>query len=252
MEELKEFSSEVCKELKYYVYRLVDPRNGQTFYVGKGKNNRVFAHAECALEAYKDVDYTPEQDDNENLKYKTIREIKDSGLDVIYIIQKYGLEERDAFVIESALIDAYSIDRKLTNKIKGFNSSEPTNAITLQRNLAAVEYVDCATNPRYMIIKVKDYWLNQRKDRYECTRSAWKLNPETAKKYPYVLSVTGGIVREVYKVNEWHYCEENNGRAEFTGVVAEPEIQAIFKDKKIPEKYRKKGQASPFLYGKPE
>ena len=52
-----------------------------------------------------------------------------------------------------------------------------------------------------------DYWLNQRKDRYECTRSAWKLNPEIAKKYPYVLSVTGGIVREVYKVTEWHYCE---------------------------------------------
>ena len=45
MEELNKFSPEVCAELKYYVYRLVDPRNGQTFYVGKGKNNRVFAHA---------------------------------------------------------------------------------------------------------------------------------------------------------------------------------------------------------------
>lgn len=41
MEELNKFSPEVCDELKYYVYRLVDPRNGQTFYVGKGKNNRV-------------------------------------------------------------------------------------------------------------------------------------------------------------------------------------------------------------------
>lgn len=38
------FNPEVCEELEYYVYRLVDPRNGQTFYVGKGKNNRVFAH----------------------------------------------------------------------------------------------------------------------------------------------------------------------------------------------------------------
>ena len=214
MEKLNKFSPEVCAELKYYVYRLVDPRNGQTFYVGKGKDNRVFAHANCTLESYNDVDYIPEQDDDENLKYKTIREIKDSGLEVIYIIQKYGLEERDAFIIESTLIDAYSIDRKLTNKIKGFSSSEPTNAITLQRNLAAKEYVDSDSNPKYMIIKVKDYWLNQRKDRYDCTRSAWKLRPEVAKKYPYVLSVTGGIVREVYKVHEWHYCEGRSGRAE--------------------------------------
>lgn len=252
MEEIKSFSPEVCNDLKYYVYRLVDPRNGQTFYVGKGKNNRVFAHAECALENYSDVDYIPDQDDDDNLKYKTIREIKDSGLEVIYIIQKYGLDERDAFVIESALIDAYSIDRRITNKIKGFNSSEPTNAITLQRDLAAKEYVDSLTNPKYIIIKVKEYWLNQRKDRYDCTRSAWKLNPEVAKEYPYVLSVTGGIVREVYKVTEWHYCEGRKGRAEFTGELAESEIRKIFKDKRIPAKYRKKGQASPYLYCKPD
>jgi hypothetical protein len=252
MEELNKFSPEVCAELKYYVYRLVDPRNGQTFYVGKGKNNRVFAHAECALENYSDVDYIPEQDDDDNLKYKTIREIKDSGLNVIYIIQKYGLEERDAFIIESALIDAYSIDRKLTNKIKGFSSSEPTNAITLQRDLSAKEYDDSVKNPKYMIIKVKDYWLNQRNSRYDCTRSAWKLDPDKAKNYPYVLSVTGGIVHEVYKVKEWHYCEGRSGRAEFTGELAEPAVQKIFKGKRIPEKYRKKGQASPFLYCKPD
>jgi hypothetical protein len=30
---VEKFSNEVCEELKYYVYRLVDPRNGQTFYV---------------------------------------------------------------------------------------------------------------------------------------------------------------------------------------------------------------------------
>lgn len=250
MEEVKSFSSEVCEELKYYVYRLVDPRNGQTFYVGKGKNNRVFAHAECALEKYNDVDYNAKLDDDDNLKYKTIREIKDSGLDVIYIIQKYGLEERDALIIESALIDAYSIDKKLTNKIKGFNASEPTNAISLQRDLSAKEYIDSYENPKYIIIKVKEYWLNQRKDRYDCTRTAWKLKLDEAKKYPYVLSVTGGIVREVYKVSEWHYWEKEKGRIEFTGVVAESEVQEIFKGKKIPEKYRKKGQASPCLYCK--
>ncbi len=253
MEELKAFSPEVCAEINYYVYRLVDPRNGQTFYVGKGKNNRVFAHAECALSNYSDVDYDPEDDTDDNLKYKTIRAIKDAGLEVIYIIQKYGLDkEEDALKIESVLIDVYSIERKLTNIIKGFNSSEPCNAITLQRDLAAEEYEDSVNNPKYIIIKVKDYWLDQRKDRYDCTRSAWIIDPNKAQKYPYVLSVTGGIVREVYKVKEWHYCEGGNGRAEFTGEIAEPAVQKIFKNKKIPAKYRKIGSVNPVLYGKPE
>ena len=39
------FSKEVKEKLNHYVYRLVDPRNGQTFYVGEGCGDRVFAHA---------------------------------------------------------------------------------------------------------------------------------------------------------------------------------------------------------------
>lgn len=42
---IKEFSAEVISKFKHHVYRLVDPRNGQTFYVGEGCGNRVFAHA---------------------------------------------------------------------------------------------------------------------------------------------------------------------------------------------------------------
>jgi hypothetical protein len=42
------FPAEVAKKLGYYVYRLIDPRNGETFYVGKGKG-RVFQHARGAL-----------------------------------------------------------------------------------------------------------------------------------------------------------------------------------------------------------
>lgn len=30
------FPEEVARQLKTYVYRLIDPRNGETFYVGKG------------------------------------------------------------------------------------------------------------------------------------------------------------------------------------------------------------------------
>ena len=238
------FSKEVCEELKFYVYRLVDPRNGHTFYVGKGSGNRVFSHVNSALK--NNLKYNIEED---NLKYKTIREIKDAGLEVIHIIQKYGLDEDQAFLVESVLIDAYSIERKLTNKINGFNSSEPTNVITLQSNLSAQEFDDKDYKGKYIIIKVKDYWLNYHKnDRYECTRRAWNLNPNTAKDYPYVLSVTGGIVKEIYKVDRWEKCPNSN-KAEFTGkIVNDINIRNVFINKKIPSRYRKKGQASPVLY----
>lgn len=259
MEQISEFTNDVIEKLQAYVYRLVDPRNGKTFYVGKGRGNRVFAHAKEALRNYngnncfnENEQYSTKADEEESLKYRTIREIGDNGLDVICIIQKYGLSDRDAFIIESSLIDAYSLENNLTNKIKGFDSSiEPKNVVTLQRDLAAEEYIDSPENPKYMIIKVKDYWLNKNNnDRYETTRFAWKINREQAKQYPYVLSVTNGVVREVYKVSEWHPCNDESGRSEFTGERAEPEIANIFKDKRIPEKYRKKGQASPVLYCK--
>ena len=35
----------VAEQLKWYVYRLIDPRTGETFYVGKGKDDQVFSHA---------------------------------------------------------------------------------------------------------------------------------------------------------------------------------------------------------------
>lgn len=249
MDQIISFSPEVCKELQYYVYRLVDPRNGKTFYVGKGKNNRVFAHAACALSEYTDVDYDSQMDDEKNLKYQTIRAIRDAGLDVIHIIERYGLSEHDALVIESMLIDVYCLEQ-LTNIIKGYSSSEPENAITLERKLSASEFDEKEIPCSFMIIKVKNYMVEQRESRYEATRSAWRLVPEEAEKYEYVLSVTSGIVFEVYKVHEWHHRFGESGRIEFTGEVAEDKIRNLFINKKIPAKYRKKGQANPCLYGK--
>ena len=40
------FSDYVAEQLKAYVYLLIDPRDDQVFYVGKGNGNRVFHHAQ--------------------------------------------------------------------------------------------------------------------------------------------------------------------------------------------------------------
>ncbi len=43
------FPLEVADKLVFYVYRLIDPRNARTFYVGKGRGDRVFQHANGAI-----------------------------------------------------------------------------------------------------------------------------------------------------------------------------------------------------------
>ena len=50
------FTLDVQNELNYYVYRLIDPRDGSTFYIGKGKGNRIFDHINSAIKLEDDED----------------------------------------------------------------------------------------------------------------------------------------------------------------------------------------------------
>lgn len=127
----------------------------------------------------------------------------------------------------------------------------PANALTLQRNLSKEEYQDLKSNPKYIVIKIKSYWLNQRNgDIYQTVRSSWKLSLNRAKKYPYVLAVVDGIVSRVFKVIDWHYANNHSGRIEFDGIAldSDDEIAKLFLDKKIPSRFRQKGQANPAMY----
>lgn len=154
-QEILSFTPEVIEQLEYYVYRLIDPRNGKTFYVGKGKGNRIFKHLKCALKG--------KEEDSENLKYKIIKEIKAAGLNVIHIIQRYGIkDEKIAFEIESTLIDVFGIDN-LTNKQSGHNSDfGASNAITLQRDLSAEVFKEDENTPKFMIIKTRQEIVEDR------------------------------------------------------------------------------------------
>ncbi len=53
---MNEFPKGVAEKIGNYVYRLIDPRNGETFYVGKGKDNRVFDHIKGAEKVLADPD----------------------------------------------------------------------------------------------------------------------------------------------------------------------------------------------------
>ena len=104
---LEMFSKAITERLQYYVYRLIDPRNGETFYVGKGTGNRVFAHAKEEL--HEGVDELTE-------KLKRIREIRLDGFEVAHVIHRHGMDENTAIEVEAALIDAYP---EATNLVAG-------------------------------------------------------------------------------------------------------------------------------------
>ena len=226
---------------KYYVYRLIDPRNYQTFYVGKGCGDRVFQHVRNVQSLINGVNG---DEDALSLKSKQIADILSEGKEVITVIHRRGLTEKEAFEVEAALIDAYP---GLTNIQKGHGFDQGLITVEdLYDYLNASVYSE--PSEKYVIIKTSVAAINERSSLYEATRRSWKANLAKAKKYPYVLSVVNGIVREVYKVDKWY--QYDNDRIAFEGEPTSDPISSL-KKHRLPEKYRQKGASYPFLYKKP-
>jgi hypothetical protein len=238
---IDKFPESVIEKLRYYVYRLIDPRNGETFYVGKGNKNRVFDH--LAQEADSDDDALTE-------KIERIRQIKSSGLDVLHIIHRHGMDEETAFAVEAALIEAYP---GLTNLAGGhgnqdFGVMHATEII----NMYEAQDADLSLH-KIIMINVNDA---EQRSLYNSTRLAWRMSKEKAEKAEYVLAVSKGLIRGVFKPTRWmdatpeHFpgIEPMPGRIGFEGEIAEPHICEIYLRKKVPDEYRKRGAANPIKY----
>lgn len=250
---LTKFSPDVCRRLGYYVYRLIDPRTGQTFYVGKGKNNRVFAHAHDALKDYEGLNYfIQKEDDDLSAKVKQIRSIHAVGLEVVMVIHRWGLDEDTAFEVEAALIDAYA---GITNQQLGHgNSRGVSNVQTIQHVLNLEEFDDSnALENEYMIIKINQDSLDLHGgDIYDTARSAWAINIQRAQAHRYILVSLYGEVVAIFKNAQWTSCPIVAGRYEFDAIAVDPIADACIIDrylhKLLPERYIKKGIQSPILY----
>lgn len=227
------------KSRKYYVYRLVDPRTHHTFYVGKGCGNRVFDHINTVKELIE------KGEDPYSLKSQLISEIVAAGKKVICFLHRWGLSEKEAFAIESALIDCYP---GLANIQAGHDNEHGLISVEDFENLSNMqEYVEPEED--YIIIKTSQNSIQANGSLYEATRRAWAANLNTAKRYKYVLSVIRGVVKEVYVVDDVNGWYKEGDRIAFNGKVATGSISKL-KGTLLPEKYRKKGMARPFLYKK--
>ena len=240
------FSQEVIDQIGFYVYKLIDPRNGQVFYVGKGRGNRIFDHIDEAKQNNSNANSVSDDNDDEiSLKIKQIREILNLSLDVICIIVRWGLDDETALEVEAALID---IIPGLTNIQDGHNSDRGiTDVISLKTNLSAAVYSEPVFD--YMIIKTTQKQIDVCNGSiYEATRYCWRVNINRANSCKYVFSVVQGIVRAVYENPVWTSVASIPTRCEFKANEAPSSVWKEYVGKKIPDQYRVAGNANPILY----
>lgn len=81
---------------KYYVYQLIDPRNNQTFYVGKGSGDRMYRHVWCIASESKKKQTNP-------IKNKVIKQLLEQKLQPEYKVEYFSTEEQ-AYQHEADLI----------------------------------------------------------------------------------------------------------------------------------------------------
>lgn len=250
---IEQFSSEIIEQLKWYVYRLIDPRNGQTFYVGRGIGNRVFYHVNGLLE--------DQEDQFLSLKLKQIREINLTGLDVIHIIHRHGLDSQEvASQVEAALIDAYS---GLTNVMSGEGSNEYGVAhVSEIINMYKAETIEI--KHKALLISVNK--SSAERNVYDAVRFAWRLKKEEAEKAEIILATVQGIIKGVFKAEKWLEATEENFpnfrllnedneisttrkyRYGFIGKEVPLDLQKYYLGKRLPDIYRKKGASNPVKY----
>ena len=250
---IQSFQPSVRQALKFYVYRLIDPRTGHTFYVGKGKDNRVFAHVNRELHLREDED-----EDEVSLKYQTIRKITEAGLEVIHVIHRHNMDEDTAYAVEAALIDAYP---GLSNRAGGHGSADygPMNAAQIACVYSLKTLGADFEDYRCLIIKIRQQTVDDCNGSvYEAVRSAWRLAPARAEQADCVLAVINGEVRGVFTAERWYRSTEENvakyggtvnpDRYSFTGAEAPAALRDRYSNTLIPEQYRRPSAANPVQY----
>jgi uncharacterized protein len=207
---------EVGDALGSYVYVYVDPRNGQPFYVGKGKRNRLFSHLD---------------DQSESEKVRRIAELWTAGLEPQIDVLRYGLSDAEAALVEAAAIDL--IGRPpLTNVVAGHHA-QSFGRVTSQEVIAMLTATPVVVREPAILITINRLYRSgmSPQELYEATRGFWVIGPRRDKA-ELALAIYQGVVREVYRISSWHpaatldyatrdaEANRGSGRWEFEGEIA--------------------------------
>lgn len=177
-----------CKKQanRYYVYKLIDPRSGWPFYIGKGTGNRTWQHLtqskETVLELLEGeverainesrstglegdiVLATARQQERATVRDR-VKEIRDDGREplVQWLIKKDGedMDERMAFAVEAALIDTLrnlplTGSDRIVNRVAGhdysFGAHDSLNVV------AQAQAVDLPPDRNFVVVASKGVW----------------------------------------------------------------------------------------------
>jgi hypothetical protein len=196
---------DTCTALRNYVYALRDPRNGEVFYVGKGRGQRIIQHV---AEATKNPQ-------SEKAKLKRIMEIESGGREVEHLFLRTGIAtEVEALAIEQAVIDSFLANRATSN-----GKSKLTNLVAghehVERGLASLETVLAkhANSPTPMIdrpvlvLKLNRRWepdMNSDSILF-ASRGVWRVGKTIRERAEVALVISFGVIRGVYEIdrNGW-------------------------------------------------
>jgi len=200
---LDAFGPGVSEGIGVFAYPLIDPRDGEVYYVGKGTGDRCFAPLAEARQTRADTvgDYA---------KLARIGEIEAAGAAVRIDIPRHGLSDHEADLVESAAIDLLGPQR-VANRVAGHDA-----AALGRGSVAGVNALYGATpvriDPEHRVVLAR---INRRFQRgmseeelYEATRGLWKVGPRarqlgTASAPERAMAVLGGVVRAVYRIDAW-------------------------------------------------
>ncbi|MCC4311294.1 LEM-3-like GIY-YIG domain-containing protein [Carnobacterium maltaromaticum] len=220
---MNSFSDSTIAELekngtkKYYVYCLIDPRDNQVFYIGKGIKNRVFSHEKYALgKLEEELEGTYESD--KQLKVEKIREISSFGEEVRRFIISYNLTENEAFASENTLINYLKIieNKVLTNSIDG-HGTLGMSVEQLERNFGyqPISIRDIHTDGLILAVKINnsfeldtnetiDFTFYERDDYNLKARTLgnWRIGKDKIDRIKYIIGVNSGANNSVVSAYE--------------------------------------------------
>ena len=239
---IKSFSSKIIKELGYYVYALVNPKNENIFYIGKGKGNRCFQHLKNSPKA--------------NFKItKTLRGLKDETFIPRIDILRYGLSEEDALEVEAAIIDSIGL-QNLTNEVRGHNIEKGRVKADDLNRLLGGEKLNIEEIKDNIILFFPHQALKKGHDKYDSTRQFWPLSESRMNKktnsgdlfYKYAFGMQGNFVLDVYEILKWFpagttvssriFNDDQKTRWEFIGKNISLDTEKLYKNKLLFENER--------------
>jgi uncharacterized protein len=202
----REFPQSVREQLGYYVYLLADPADDKVFYVGKGTGDRLFAHLRGDVS-------------ESSAKLARIRAIQARDREVVCQIARHGLTEKEAFEVESTVIDVLGLDQ-LANEVSGIDA-RVRGLMTVDETIAIYEAPPANITEPVVLINIRKQYKRAMSEAalYDATRNSWKMAPDRHS-IQYAVAVSGGIVRQVYSVSRWYNPADAPDRWAFEGSVA--------------------------------